>query len=569
MTDEKRMEGQNSPPLMSVPKYQNGPNAPYNYAAIPPKKVFSASKAEIIMALVSYLVAYVYITEYMFISIDGVIVWFSRAVSFNWSACVFTVIFLIWGEAFCRMAHCKKASRESLFWAGCMLVVAFSQGLWKGATIAGWDCLILHSMAAYWVLCRTGCLADHRTGPMFLLDLLNALVLAPFGNFFLRCRTLWYAMTRRLQNKEKNHKIGVILLSILIVFPLLWFVVVQLGQADPAFYTLTWKLTWKLQEWLHRLFSVPAFWLSLPVGAYLYGLFAGSVRAMGEPSLRKMTDNIHANAPKLHRVPLYAITASVTAFCLVYLLFFGVQIRYLTGALQQDLTTAEFARSGFWQLCRVVMLNFVLMLGMAQLCKVFVKESRLLKTLILVLDACNMLFAVVAMVKMGAYIAQYGLTPRRVLASWFMLVLVCFMALVVVAVFRSIPVARVGILLSAGLFALLCISNPDGLVVRTNLRLYQEGIIQQLDTDVLRQCGADKDFEEYLRMLYQSGWLVGRERWELCQELGEPDAEQGNVLYWNAGWNVIDPELLVVTFGESSLPLPPISTQVQIVEGAV
>ncbi len=554
MKEQKSMEDKSVSPVTNTPRYQAPINGPYEYTAPVPRKPFTSSTGELVMALCSFPLAYFYIRYYIpaifrispMIFQRDILLW--NGGLYFWGMVIFPLLFLVWTEAFCQVEHCEKAPKEHLFWAGCLVVIALSQKLWFGTVMQGWDTLILHFVAAYWVIVRTGCLADRRTGPMFLLDALNAMVLQPFGQFFLRLRVVCNAIGKLAKNKENNRHIGIALLSILLILPLLMFVAIQLGQADPTFAAILDDLYFELAVFLGKLFLKIEFWFSLPVGAYLYGLVGGSLRAKGEPSLRKVTDGIRSNADKARFAPSYALMVSVVAFCLLYLVFFGVQVGYLTGRLHRDMSTAEFARSGFWQLCRVVMLNFMLMLAVCRLGKTTVEKSRLLKAQMLSLDVCNLLFAIVAIAKMVEYVKLYGLTPLRVLASWFMLVLVCFVVLAAVVVFKPIPAARIGILLAATLFTLLCICNPDKGLIRVNLWLYEKGITQELDTHMLRSCGAKEDIENYRRLLYQSGWLVGRTEREVQNELGKGDFYRNHSIYWQVGKDDSKPAMLIVTF---------------------
>ncbi len=559
MMEQNPMEGKNCPPLMSVPK--NSPSedterAKSKYSVSQPAP-FKATAVELIAALISYLLAYYYVDCYMF-----------PTYSHRWTIVAFTMLFWLGVECFCRAYGRREVSGESRFWAICMGAIALAEMLWNGTTTMVWSPLILHFIAAYWVLCRTGCLVDRRSGPMFLLDALNAMVLAPFGQFFLRVRTIWYGLTHQVVRKDAGKKLIAVLLTLLVMLPLLFFAVYQLRQADAGFDALMGQLTSMMDQFILGDWT---FLGSLLVGAYLYGLVGGSLRAGGEPVLRGKTNAVRSKAEHLRVVPEIALMFSLVSFCLVYLVFFVVQLRYLAGAfrgvLPPHFTAAEFARRGFWQLCTVVVLNFALLTGTAKFCRVPLRTNKPLKGISLGLIGCNLLFAAVALCKIGVYVCMYGLTPRRVLASWFMVVLIVFSVLAVITILRPIPAARYAVLLAGGLFALLCIGNPDWFIIRGNLYLYRTGVIQELDSSVLRECGASEDQEQYRRMLYNIGWIEGHSWDELDWEFGIPDKVEDGYAYWNVGWNIIDPEMLEVRFEQQDPAEPLIAVEAKIVEG--
>ena len=66
--------------------------------------------------------------------------------------------------------------------------------------------------------------------------------------------------------------------------------------------------------------------------------------------------------PRLRTVPERLWTVVMAVFAAVYILFFAVQSSYLFGAfsrtLPEDFTVAQYAREGFFELCRVMAINF-------------------------------------------------------------------------------------------------------------------------------------------------------------------------------------------------------------------
>ena len=109
---------------------------------------------------------------------------------------------------------------------------------------------------------------------------------------------------------------------------------------------------------------------------------------------------------------------------------------------------------------------------------------------------------------------------------------------------------RVGAALLAALI-LVCALRADRLVVHGCTALYRAGVIRQLNTETLRAWGAGRDQEEYRRMLFRLGWIQGRSTGELIREFGPPEGTADRTLIWNVGWNIIDPEVLMVQLDTS------------------
>ena len=105
-------------------------------------------------------------------------------------------------------------------------------------------------------------------------------------------------------------------------------------------------------------------------------------------------------------------------------MFFFVQGRYLFGAFTRTLperfTVAEYARQGFFELCRVMAINFTLFWLVTRTAR---QEQKLIRWMAAALLVQSMLFAVIAISKLALYIDCFGLTPLRVQSTWLVCVL--------------------------------------------------------------------------------------------------------------------------------------------------
>ena len=135
---------------------------------------------------------------------------------------LFCLAFFAGVEWMYRAAN-RPAPKESRLWLALWGLLAADyifkiSALYYYDAVQTWEFLALHLAAAYWVLARTGSLTEGRTGPFLLLDTLRALVILPFGNFFLRIRVLLRALTdwlRGLSGRKKgNFWAGVVTLCV-------------------------------------------------------------------------------------------------------------------------------------------------------------------------------------------------------------------------------------------------------------------------------------------------------------------------------------------------------------------
>lgn len=493
---------------------------------------------------------------------------------------VFCLLFFGGAEFFLRRAG-RKAPAESWWWLGfSALLLAnllilrpllYGTGYWHNYEYGyyDWQVLALHLAAMYWLVCRAHLLTGgERTGCFAPLDAAASLLGRPFGWFFLRIRVMWYAFKKlwaRLRAARQNKKRDLVGagLALCLLVPLFVLALMLLAGADAGFASLL--------ERFARLLTVPE-WVagrllmfvgSLPVGAYLYGALGSVLRQKPDPERQSRW---LAALDKQRCLPQSAMTLGLLAFCGLYLLFFAVQAGYLFGAffdrLPAGFTAAEYARRGFFELCAVAMLNFGLLLAVNVLCKGKPQQRPLLRGLTAALMASNLMFVLVGASKMGLYVTRFGLTEKRILSSWFMLVLAAVSVLALLAVFRGLDWIRLGTFAAAGLFLALCLCQPQAFAYRVNLTLYQNGTIHQLDPWTLRQQGAGISEYELADDLIQAGWGVGEMPEDVMYAIGGYSAddelhytrdEQGNRQVWFrvSGKAAEDAGTLTMTLDES------------------
>jgi len=172
--------------------------------------------------------------------------------------------------------------------------------------------------------------------------------------------------------------------------------------------------------------------------------------------------------------PIVGITfTSVLGF--IYMLYCGIQILYLFLGLDKGLPSAvtysEYARSGFWELLFVSIINFVLVL----ICMYVFTENKVLKGVLTFISGCTYIMLISAAYRMLIYVGQYDLTFLRVLVMWFLLVLALIMGGVIVSIFRkSFPLFRYIMMIVAICYITFALSRPNYWIVQYNVAHAEE-----------------------------------------------------------------------------------------------
>lgn len=396
---------------------------------IPNSSFFAASFLEKLFAVLSFPLAYFYVWLLFHEEVyTSTVYWLCLA--------GFAVLFCIWTEI---QNLGRKGNKERWVWMAMMALCLAGPILGRSNV---WEreesCLFIHAFAIYYVLCRSNTLLEGETGRMLPIDAVFGACIFPFGQFILRIRSIVAIFRDRKKSKKRINlwSIAAVLLGILL---LIW-VVNLLSKADSEFNQLVSRLfSLKLGENVGE--YIIYFVFSLPVGAYLYGLVAGSARTLPDTMLRR-GGKIFGFFEKLHKVPVRVWTVVLVVFSVVYLVFFGIQGSYLFGAftrtLPEDFTVAEYARQGFFELCKVLTLNFALLFFAMCSAAKSARESRLMRVMATIVLIESLLLAVTAASKLWLYIDCFGFTPLRLQSAW----LICVLAAGCIASLWSIWTSR-------------------------------------------------------------------------------------------------------------------------------
>ena len=254
-------------------------------------------------------------------------------------------------------------------------------------------------------------------------------------SFFLRIRTLFDALSSRIAGKRGNkNRFSIWIAAALLVSAVLFLKSADLLlNADSGFEARFSDISEAVRCFLSSLSdrideTLPERILfSIPVGAWLFGLIAGS-RRYSRSALERERHAASDMLSRLRRVPSGVWAAVISLFSLMYLAFFVLQSSYLfgafTGTLPEGFIVSQYAREGFFELCKVITVNFTLLWFVTRMTSDSSRNSPLFMVPCLILLAESIVFAVIAFSKLFLYIRCFGFTPLRLQSTW--LVCLCF-----------------------------------------------------------------------------------------------------------------------------------------------
>lgn len=307
-------------------------------------------------------------------------------------------------------------------------------------------------------------------GNRFLLDALLSVLVRPFERFAdcVKCALSVFKGKRRAKN------VLYAVIGLLIAVPLTIVVVMLLISSDARFDEYVTTALDYLPNLSFAVFFEILF--AVPIAMYLFGAFS---------SMEKQVEVRDFDSDKLRVFPTMITYFAVTPICLFYVAYIITQVMNIASALDQTLDYSAFARNGFFELCAIAVID----LGVIAVIQAFSKRTRVLKGYIVALGLLSLGVTATALVKMGMYISEYGMTLLRVYTTWFMLVMCVAFVLLIVLQFKEYKFWRALFFGFTAMFALLCFGNFNGNIAAYNINAYQSGSLETLDVDQFEELG--------------------------------------------------------------------------------
>ncbi len=411
-------------------------------------------KKMLLTILASYIIGYLYIESFVI-----------KHEYYEIVRIVFVIGIVIWVESLALER--RKISKESLFWLLSMSVLSISpiirnEGSMFGDTsnwIVGlFFCIMLHMIAVFYILSRFDYFIEGRVGGFFLLDWIYGFVVIPFGRYFMRIKILKNLLVKKEKKEKSKEDKDKGIMIVLVAFGTIFFLFMAidlLSSADDRFASLMENIidfSWLNFEFLFSLL------LSVPVGAYLFGLVVGCC-TKSIPTLEK--EKAMVSIKKMSIVPNVVLSGALSLFCIIYGIYIYLQLEYffgaITGELPQEFTFSEYARQGFFELCMVMALNLSLLFFVAKLSKQTIRKNNGSKTVATIFLIQSLLFAVTAFAKLIIYIEAYGFSALRLLSSWWVVCLSISVICAMASVWKPFKAVEKAIYISIASYVMVCL----------------------------------------------------------------------------------------------------------------
>lgn len=300
---------------------------------------------------------------------------------------------------FYRHGAGQPVPRGSYGWLLMMLLSAGSFVVLDNGLLSWLNLLFLMVAAVYWVAALFGTRMEGQLGERLGVDLANHLFVVPFQNFGCFAAVLRSTLSRTRLGKN----VGIGLLSLLCSFPLLWFVCRELSAVTAGFGVALEQLGQLVS--IRSIFSATTL-LAVPTACYLFGLLYGCRRRRYTGTFTQ--EGLEAAARRRRFLPPVAAYTLLTVLCLIYVLFFVIGAAELVslphGGEMTPYDYSQFARKGFFELCRVSVVNLLVLWALRLFLNNDSQRSTAATRIFHSLLCCQTLLLIaLALCKMGLY----------------------------------------------------------------------------------------------------------------------------------------------------------------------
>lgn len=344
-------------------------------------------------------------------------------------------------------------------------------------------------------------------GGMLFLDAVKATFVYPFVSF----TALFTTMFRPSKGSRKFGKAVLLtLLGILIAF-VLCLISVSLLSYDPTFKKI---FTFDF-DWDDMPITIVKVFFAIPLAALLFGAFASSKSHKAERMSSPETAATFTQ--RIKKIPAVVLMIPVISLLVIYGIFFFTQWSTYTaafsGVVPSDFTAAEYARSGFFELCGVAFINAVLGVVMGLFMKQSDRASVLLRKLAnSLLAVATLVLIATALSKMILYVQRFDLTVLRLFVSVVLvLIAIGFLTSLLSQWIKPVKVTPVLIVLIGLLLLVTPFLNVRGRIAKYNVDAYlaraEQGVVNnKIDVSYLTYDLGSAGVPEAVRLL-ESGKL--------------------------------------------------------------
>ncbi|NLC96032.1 MAG: DUF4173 domain-containing protein [Erysipelotrichaceae bacterium] len=371
----------------------------------------------------------------------------------GFSITIFTVLILLVSLYFIKSNNIK-VKKESYIYFVYVLLIGLSFSIFIDSGKKFIKILVLFISLGYWLIVASDSQTNDELDQNILKDLFMKIFFVPMSKLYLLPKNLFFKIS------IKDKKTTNVIIGLIIVFPLIIIVSSLLSNTDETFRKLiNFSINLDFLYELNIFYIVVSFFLASGLFSALY------------INVNKIKINDNLKALNLDKLIIKTILISMILIYVLYLSSVSfTYINHLT-LLNSASDISNYARSGFYELCGVSFINFILFI----VCKWLVSEVDLsIKHLLIIIAVQTLILSLLALLRLFVYINIYGLTYLRIYALIFIFLMFFVIVLLAYSLYSNINYTKISVIIGSSVFLALCYINVGNLILKYNLSIKQE-----------------------------------------------------------------------------------------------
>ena len=338
--------------------------------------------------------------------------------------------------------------------------------------------------------------------PQKLIENLCILSFGPFEEIDNSREEIAKTFIKKEENKEKseNRLAKQIIKSILISLPILIIVLILLSTADETFAAIfnnPFEKIFGLLN-LNSIFNL-IFRIMIIIALTFY--FTGiTIKIINNKLENKEEKN--KNGIKIQGITLSTL---LTLLNFIYLLFAGVQAIHIIEQMQNPSITnyANYARSGFFQLMTVSIINFIIIL----ISKNNKKETtegikKYIKIMNVALAIFTIIILITSVLRMKLYEKEYGYTFLRLMVYWTQITeLILIIPTIIYILKEKFQIFKYFLTITVAMYVIINFVNLDYIIAKGNIDKYFSNTRKEIDFYYLQNHTSTDAIPEIIRLL--------------------------------------------------------------------
>ena len=390
----------------------------------------------------------------------------------------------------------KIKNKKGIYWCIPIILLSLTYFIFNNTLFQGLNIPII--LALIIIMCMD--MTETQLSENSFIRNVVSKIFKPFSNFKKVLGTV--KVKEKIKEEKQNEKIVFIkklLKSLIIAVPLLLIVISLLSEADSVFENIFHEIPHYFSKIFSSVTAIDIFWRIIWIifnFFYISGFILMFINEEKKQETKKEKD-------KTQKISTFTQNTILVSLNLIYLIFSIIQFKYLfiNAGKTADFDYAQYARTGFFQLMMVSLINF----GILKIGKVEQKEklNTILKITMIVF---TLVIIISAIFRMYLYEQAYGYTYLRLFVYFILATEILILIPITMNLLgKNLNTFKISLEIIVTMYVILNLINIDSIIASKNINRYLNDMEnKKLDLYYIMNSTGTDAIKEKIKILNQS-----------------------------------------------------------------